>query len=668
MMEMQKARQRAKALRAEILRHDQLYYQQALPLISDQDYDALLAELKALEAEHPQLVTPDSPTQRVGERASGGFAAFKHRLPMLSLDNTYSLEDLEAFDQRVRKTLKREAVGYCVELKIDGLAVALHYEQGAFARGVTRGDGETGDDITANLRTLPSLPPRLKGRAPEQLEVRGEVYLPRQALGLLNARRAEQGQPLFANCRNAAAGSLKLLDPAEVARRPLALFCYALGSSSGSPFKTQLAFLEKLKAWGFPVNPQRQACRGIHEVFELVQRWNALRPGLGYDTDGLVVKVDALEEQRILGATGKSPRWAIAYKFSAGQAETTLLGIEPSVGRSGVVTPVALLEPVSLGGSVISRASLYNADQLQALDARVGDRVLVEKGGEVIPKVAVVLKEKRPAESSPWVFPRHCPACGEPLMRIEGMVAYRCPNPACPAQVCGRLEHFAGRDAMDIENLGPALVEQLVARGLVRTPADLYHLELNALAGLERMGEKSAENLLAGLQASKRRGLGRLLHGLGIPQVGKRAADSLAQAFGSLDALRLATEADLLKVPDFGPATAAAVSDFLGRPEVAKELGRLKAAGLNTSLLDEERPAASTLQGKTFVFTGELAGYTREQAEAEVRKRGGKPSASVSAKTSYVVAGPEAGSKLKKAQRLGVPVLDEAAFQGLLKG
>jgi DNA ligase (NAD+) len=668
MMEMQKARQRAKALRAEILRHDQLYYQQALPLISDQDYDALLAELKALEAEHPQLVTPDSPTQRVGERASGGFAAFKHRLPMLSLDNTYSLEDLEAFDQRVRKTLKREAVGYCVELKIDGLAVALHYEQGAFARGVTRGDGETGDDITANLRTLPSLPPRLKGRAPEQLEVRGEVYLPRQALGLLNARRAEQGQPLFANCRNAAAGSLKLLDPAEVARRPLALFCYALGSSSGSPFKTQLAFLEKLKAWGFPVNPQRQACRGIHEVFELVQRWNALRPGLGYDTDGLVVKVDALEEQRILGATGKSPRWAIAYKFSAGQAETTLLGIEPSVGRSGVVTPVALLEPVSLGGSVISRASLYNADQLQALDARVGDRVLVEKGGEVIPKVAVVLKEKRPAESSPWVFPRHCPACGEPLMRIEGMVAYRCPNPACPAQVCGRLEHFAGRDAMDIENLGPALVEQLVARGLVRTPADLYHLELNALAGLERMGEKSAENLLAGLQASKRRGLGRLLHGLGIPQVGKRAADSLAQAFGSLDALRLATEADLLKVPDFGPATAAAVSDFLGRPEVAKELGRLKAAGLNTSLLDEERPTASTLQGKTFVFTGELAGYTREQAEAEVRKRGGKPSASVSAKTSYVVAGPEAGSKLKKAQRLGVPVLDEAAFQGLLKG
>jgi len=667
-MEMQKARQRAKALRAEILRHDQLYYQQALPLISDQDYDALLAELKALEAEHPQLVTPDSPTQRVGERASGGFAAFKHRLPMLSLDNTYSLEDLEAFDQRVRKTLKREAVGYCVELKIDGLAVALHYEQGAFARGVTRGDGETGDDITANLRTLPSLPPRLKGRAPEQLEVRGEVYLPRQALGLLNARRAEQGQPLFANCRNAAAGSLKLLDPAEVARRPLALFCYALGSSSGSPFKTQLAFLEKLKAWGFPVNPQRQACRGIHEVFELVQRWNALRPGLGYDTDGLVVKVDALEEQRILGATGKSPRWAIAYKFSAGQAETTLLGIEPSVGRSGVVTPVALLEPVSLGGSVISRASLYNADQLQALDARVGDRVLVEKGGEVIPKVAVVLKEKRPAESSPWVFPRHCPACGEPLMRIEGMVAYRCPNPACPAQVCGRLEHFAGRDAMDIENLGPALVEQLVARGLVRTPADLYHLELNALAGLERMGEKSAENLLAGLQASKRRGLGRLLHGLGIPQVGKRAADSLAQAFGSLDALRLATEADLLKVPDFGPATAAAVSDFLGRPEVAKELGRLKAAGLNTSLLDEERPTASTLQGKTFVFTGELAGYTREQAEAEVRKRGGKPSASVSAKTSYVVAGPEAGSKLKKAQRLGVPVLDEAAFQGLLKG
>ncbi len=666
-MDIQRARQRAKALRAEILAHDQLYYQQALPLISDQDYDRLMAELKALEAEHPSLAAADSPTQRVGERASEGFAAFRHRVPMLSLDNTYSLEDLEAFDQRVRKTLKRERVSYCVELKIDGLAVALHYQRGELARGVTRGDGEAGDDITANLRALRGVPARLKGRAPALLEVRGEVYLPRQALSLLNDRRAAQGQPLFANCRNAAAGSLKLLDPAEVARRPLALFCYGLGAVEGAAFKSQAAFLDRLEAWGLPVNPQRQACQGIQQVFELVQRWNQLRPGLAYDTDGLVVKVDSLEEQQILGATGKSPRWAIAYKFSAGQAETTLLGIEASVGRSGVVTPVALLEPVSLGGSVISRASLYNADQLQALDARLGDRVLVEKGGEVIPKVVSVLKEKRPAGSKAWRFPAHCPACQEPLVRLEGMVAFRCPNPACPAQVCGRLEHFASRDAMDIEGLGQALVEQLVAKGLVRTPSDLYRLDAGALAGLERMGEKSAENLLAGLKASKRRGLGRLLRGLGIPQVGERAADSLAQAFGSLAAVRRASEADLLKVPDFGPATAAAVAGFLARREVAQELDKLEAAGLNTRLLDEERPAGSGLEGKTFVFTGELKAYTREQAEAEVRKRGGKASASVSAKTSFVVAGPEAGSKLKKAQSLGVPVLDEAAFKALLK-
>ncbi len=667
-MDLKQARQRARALRAEILGHDQLYYQQALPIISDRDYDALMAELKALEAGHPGLATPDSPTQRVGERASGGFAPFRHRVPMLSLDNTYSLEDLEAFDQRVRKTLKREAIGYCVELKIDGLAVALHYEKGVFVRGVTRGDGETGDDISANLRTLRGLPPRLKGRAPAAIEVRGEVYLPRKALELLNQRRAEQGQPLFANCRNAAAGSLKLLDPAEVAQRPLDLFCYGLGAVQGASFKAHSASLDRLQAWGMPVNPQHRVCRGIEAVFALLQEWNALRPGLDYDTDGLVVKVDSLEEQRILGATGKSPRWSIAFKFSAGRAETTLLGIEPSVGRSGVVTPVALLEPVALGGSVISRASLYNADQLQALDARLGDRVLVEKGGEVIPKVVSVLKEKRPTGSKAWDFPTHCPDCGEPLTRLEGMVAFRCPNPACPAQVCGRLEHFAGRDALDIENLGPALVEQLVAKGLVRAPSDLYRLEPAALAGLEHMGEKSAGNLLAGLQASRRRGLGRLLHGLGIPQVGARAAETLAQAFGSLDALMAADEAALLKVPDFGPATAAAVRAYFARKGVAQELARLKAAGLNTRLLDEERPAASTLQGRTFVFTGELQGFTREQAEAEVRKRGGKASASVSAKTSYVVAGPVAGSKLKKAQRLGVPVLDEAAFRDLLKG
>jgi len=663
-----KAARRAAELRAELARHDEAYYRDSAPTISDQAYDALMAELKALEAAHPSLLTPDSPTQTVRERPTQGFRPFRHARPLLSLDNTYSDQDLRAFDERVRKVLRRDAVDYVVELKIDGLAVALHFDEGRFTAGATRGDGETGDDISANLRTLADLPARLKGSPPRSLELRGEVYLDHAGFARINAERARDGEPAFANPRNAAAGSLKLLDRAAVARRPLRLFLYTLGHADPLPWDRHSAFLAALKGWGAPHDRHFRVCRGVDAVLERCAHWEQARQDLPFDIDGLVVKVDAYEDQAVLGATAKSPRWAIAYKFRAGQAETTLLGIEASVGRTGVITPVALLEPVRLGGSTISRASLYNADQLAALDARPGDRVLIEKGGEVIPKVAAVLKERRTGREKPWSLPDRCPACGGETGRDEGQVALRCLNPLCPAQVAGRLEHWASRDAMDIEGLGPAVVDQLLKAGLVKDVAGLYSLTPLEVAALERHGERSAARLLEGIEASRARPLSRLLFALGMPGIGERSAAALARHFGSLDAVADADEEALMRVPDFGPVAAAAVRRWLRLKEARALVRRLKKAGLNTELLDSERPAGSQLQDKTFVFTGELAGFTRGQAEDEVRKRGGKASGSVSAKTSYVVAGDAPGSKLRNAQKLGVPVLDEAAFRRLLGG
>lgn len=660
------AQARVRRLRAEIARHDELYYQKSAPAISDQAYDALMAELKALEAAHPQLRSADSPTQTVREKPSQGFKAFRHARPLLSLDNTYDEADLRAFDERVRKLLKRERVDYVVELKIDGLAVALHFEDGRFTAGATRGNGDEGDDITANLRTIGDLPRTLKGSPPRRLELRGEVYLDHAGFQSINAGRAAADAPLFANPRNAAAGSLKLLDPALVAERPLRLFLYTLGHAEPLPWKSHRQFLDALKGLGVPHDRHYRPCRGMDAVLEQCALWERKRDELGFDIDGLVIKVDDYEDQAVLGATNKSPRWAIAYKFKAGQAETTLLGIEASVGRTGVVTPVALLEPVKLAGSTIARASLYNAEQLAALDARPGDRVLIEKGGEVIPKVAAVLKERRSGREKPWAFPKACPACGEALAQDEGFVAWRCVNLLCPAQVAGRLEHWAKRDAMDIEGLGPAVVELLLKAGLVKDVAGLYGLTAMMLAGLERMGEKSAANLLEGIEASRSRGLGRLLYALGIPGIGERSADALAKRFRSLEAVAAAGDEALLKVPDFGPIAAEAVRRYFKRPQAKALIRKLVKAGLNTALLKDEEPASGELEGKTFVFTGELAGMTRDQGEAEVRKRGGKASGSVSPKTSYVVAGEAAGSKLKKAQTLGVPVLDEAAFRKLL--
>lgn len=660
------AKSRIAALRKEIAKHDELYYQKAAPKISDQAYDALLSELKALEAAHPELISPDSPTQTVREKPSAGFKAFKHPRPMLSLDNTYSEEDLRAFDERVRKVLKRERVDYVVELKIDGLAVALHFEDGAFKAGATRGDGVQGDDISVNLRTLKDLPLKLKGKAPARLELRGEVYLDHAGFERINKERAVDDEPLFANPRNAAAGSLKMKDAAEVAKRPLRLFLYTLGGAEPNPWTSHSQFLAALKGFGVPHDTHYKACAGIDAVLKQCALWEKKRAELGFDIDGLVIKVDDYEGQAILGVTNKSPRWAIAYKFKAGQAETTLNGIEASVGRTGVITPVALLEPVKLAGSTIARASLYNAEQLAELDARPGDRVLIEKGGEVIPKVVAVLKEKRTGKEKAWKFPVACPVCGEATVQDEGMVAVKCPNLLCPAQVSGRLEHWAKRDAMDIEGLGPAVVEQLLAAKLVQDVAGLYSLTPLDIAGLERQGAQSAANLIDGIEASKKRPLGRLLYGLGIPGVGERGAESLAKHFKSLEAVMDADDAALMKVPDFGPVAAKAVRSFFKAKQAKALVKRLVKAGLNTQLLKEEQAASAELEGKTFVFTGELGAFSRDEAEAEVRKRGGKASGSVSAKTSYVVAGDAAGSKLKKAQKLGVPVLDEAGFKKLI--
>jgi DNA ligase (NAD+) len=665
-MERKAAAARAKALRKEIARHDELYYQKSAPLITDQQYDALLSELKALEASHPELVTPDSPTQTVREKPSQGFKPFKHKKAMLSLDNTYSEEDLRAFDERVRKVLKRDQVGYVVELKIDGLAVSLHYEKGEFRAGATRGDGSQGDDITANLKTLKGLPLKLKGKVPALLELRGEVFLLHKDFERINKEREAEGQPLFANPRNVASGSLKMVDPADVAKRPLQVYLYTLGEAEPNPFAGHAEFLEALAGWGVPHDRHWKRAAGLDAVLKLAALWEAKRRELPFDIDGLVIKVDAYEDQAVLGATNKSPRWAIAYKFKAGQAETTLLDIEASVGRTGVITPVAILEPVKLAGSTIARASLYNAEQLAALDARPGDRVLIEKGGEVIPKVVAVLTDKRTGKEKPWKFPAACPVCGGETGKDEGMVAVRCFNPLCAAQVAGRLEHWSKRDAMDIEGLGPAVVEQLLKAGLVKDVADLYKLTLMDVQGLERHGERSAANLVDGIAAMLHRPLGRLLYALGIPGVGERSADSLARHFKSLDAVMEADDEALKQVPDFGPVAAAAVRGYFKRKEAKSLIKRLKAAGLNTQLLAEEQAASAELEGKTFVFTGELSGWTRDQAEAEVRKRGGKASGSVSAKTSYVVAGEAPGSKVKNALKLGVPVLDEAAFKQLL--
>lgn len=654
-------------LRAEIARHDQRYYVLDDPVISDREYDALLRRLKDLEAAHPGLVTPDSPTQRVAGQPLPGFSQVRHATPMLSLDNTYSADELLEFDARVRKGLGTDEVAYVAELKIDGLAVSLAYRDGRLAQGATRGDGHTGDDVTANLRTIRSVPLALVEPPPalRDIEVRGEAYLPRREFERLNEEREEQGEPPFANPRNAAAGSLKLLDPAVVARRNLALFVYGTGEPPRG-IAGHAAAMGALRDCGLPVNPEITVCRGIREVIEHCAAWEGRRDGLDYETDGMVIKVDSFAQQRRLGATSHSPRWAIAYKFPPRQATTVVRGIEFGVGRTGAVTPVAILDPVSISGSTVSRATLHNEDDVRRKDIRVGDTVFIEKAGEVIPQVVKVVAEKRPKGARPFAMPARCPSCGGPLVREQDAAAWRCGNVSCPAQVKRRIEHFAARGAMDIEGLGSAMTESLVDAGLVRDYGDIYALRGEDLVRLERVGAKSAQNLLDGIERSKANPFWRVVFALGIRHVGAAAARLLAQRFPDMATLSRAGCEEISAIYGLGGAVCASVGEFFGNPANARVLAKLRAAGVRMRA-EAGATVAQTFAGMTVVLTGGLERHTREQAAELISQRGGRVAGSVSARTSLVVAGADAGSKLDKAARLGVKVVGEAEFERLLK-
>jgi DNA ligase (NAD+) len=661
------AAQRVMELREQIHRHDHLYYVEARPEVSDAEYDALMRELKALEAEFPELVTPESPTQRVAGTSIDAFQPVEHRVAMLSLDNATTPEDLREFEARITRALPGQRFTYVCEPKIDGLGVALLYARGRFVRGATRGDGRVGEDISANLRTIRSLPMVLRGPLAEveDLEVRGEVFIPRADFERLNRGLEEAGEPTFANPRNAAAGAVRQKDPAVSARRPLDAFLYHVSWSPGLVFPGHWQALEALRAAGFRTNPRSARGASIDEVIATCAALEAERDGLGYDADGVVVKVDALELQRRLGSTTHHPRWAIAFKFAARQATTVVQAIEVNVGKTGALTPVAKLAPVALAGVVISNVSLHNEDELRRKDVRVGDTVLIERAGDVIPYVVQVVLSKRPPEAPPFAFPERCPACGGVAFRPEGEAYWRCMNTACPAQLKERLRHFGSRRAMDIEHLGEAVLEQLVDRGLVKDFADLYRLTVPQLAELERLAEKSAQNLVGAIEGSKRRGLARLLNALGVRMVGERVARLLAMRFGSLDRLAAASEDALAETHGIGPTIAASVRKFFddeSNRRILDDLGRL-GVDLTERMATADGP--KPLAGKTLVITGTLASLSREAARELVEALGGRVTSSVTRKTDYVVVGEAPGGKADDARRLGVPVLDEAAFHEL---
>ncbi|MBI3048311.1 MAG: NAD-dependent DNA ligase LigA [Acidobacteria bacterium] len=678
--------ERIAELRRLIRHHEERYYVLNEPEIADAEFDALMRELERLEAEHPDLVTADSPTRRVGGRAAAAFPTVEHAEPMLSLDNAYSEEELRAFDDRVRRGLGAdEPIAYVAELKIDGVSIALTYEDGLLARGATRGDGVRGEDVTANIRTIRAVPLRLGSGG--HLEVRGEVYLPRRAFERINTQREDAGEPLFANPRNAAAGTLRNLDPALVATRGLRAFLYQL-VGAGRPeapvrLDTHAETLDLLRRWGLPVEPHWQRRVGVDELVAFCREWDEKRRTLDFDTDGVVVKVDRLAERRLLGATSKFPRWAIAFKFPAEQKTTLLRQIAVNVGRTGAVTPFAVLEPVVVAGSTISMATLHNADDIARKDIREGDWVIVEKAGDVIPRVVGPILSRRPPDSVPWRMPTTCPRCGAALHRPEGEVVWRCENTSCPAKLRRGLEHFASRSAMNIEGLGESLVAQLIDRGLVRDYADIYALRAETLANLtstsvrgdgktieRRFGEKNAAKVIAEIDRSRTNELWRLIYGLGIRHVGERAAQVLQDAFGSMDALEAASIDALQQTREIGPVLAESVRSWFDEPRNQQLVERLRAAGVRMEVPAETRAARRAegpLTGKTYVLTGTLAAMTREEATAAIERLGGKVAGSVSRKTTAVIVGADAGSKAEKARELGVPMLDEAAFLALIK-
>jgi DNA ligase (NAD+) len=664
---------RAAELRAEIRRHERLYYVEDRPEITDAEFDALMRELRALEAEHPELATPDSPTQRVGGAPVSELPSVRHEVPLLSLDNAYDETELKAWLARVADRLDGRMPGIVCELKIDGLSVSLVYENGVLARAATRGDGTTGEDVTPNVRTIRSVPLRLHARrVPRLLEVRGEVYFPKASFRALNEAREEAGEALFANPRNAAAGSLRLLDARITASRRLDAFLYAVARWDGeSPPETQHEALKRLEELGFKGSPHTRRVDGtFEEIWKFLLEAQRMRTGrdLDFETDGVVLKVDSLADQKRLGATAKSPRWALAYKFPPEEATTVVTNIVVQVGRTGVLTPVAEFEPVLLAGTTVKRATLHNMEDLSRKDVRVGDTVAVEKGGDVIPKVTRVLLDKRPRGAPEFVLPARCPSCGEKVVKAEGAVAVRCVNPSCPAQAKEAIRHFVARRAMDVEGLGDERIDQLLAAKLISDVASLYDLEAAGLAALERWGEKSAANVLGQIGKSKEAGLARLLFGLGVRQVGEKTAKVLARRFGSMAALAAASEDELTAVPEIGPETARGIRDWFGSSRNEALLEKLGRHGIRMTESPAGPSGEGPLSGGVFVLTGTLARRTRDEASAAIEAAGGKVTTSVSKKTTAVIAGAEAGSKLDKARALGVPVWSEEELEKALGG
>ncbi len=662
--------ERIEGLRSDIRYHDVKYYVANMPEITDYEYDQLMKQLVKLENTYPELITPDSPTQRVSGEPISGFTTIEHSIPMLSIENTYSEEELKGFDKRIRRILKDvDEIEYIVELKIDGVAITLWYENGVFMRGATRGNGYRGDDVTTNLRTVKDIPLRFirtdSDKMSSVIEIRGEIYMPNKEFQVLNQIREESDKPQFANPRNAAAGSLKLLDPCITAKRPLRIFAYAFGYHEDGMFTYHLESLKALEELGLPVNPHYKLCKNMDEVVSYCNSWEGKRDELGYQVDGMVVKVNSLDLHEKLGSTSKAPRWTISYKYHPEDVATRIEAIKVQVGKSGTLTPVAELSPVSLSGTIVSRASLHNFDEIERKDIRVGDYVVVQKAGEIIPQVVSVIKEKRTGDEEKFDMPVKCPACEGDVIKEE--VYLKCYNPLCAAQAKRRIIYFASRNAMDIEGFGPALIEQLVDKRIIKDYADIYSLKFDSLVSLERMGEKSAQNLIEAIEESKSRDLRLLICALGIQHIGTRAAEVLAKHFGTLGKLINTSVEELEEIFEIGNIMAKSIVDFFSNSCTGDVIDKLKAAGVNMSTICKETETASDIENKSFVVTGTMNGYTRKEIEEKIKTLGGKVLSSVSSKTDFLVAGESPGSKLEKAKGLGTTILDKMGFEELVR-
>ena len=667
----QKESRRARELREQIQEHNYLYYVLDAPDIPDVEYDRLLRELETLEARYPELITPDSPTQRVGAEPVKAFGQVIHEIPMLSLGNAFSDQEMSDFDKRIRESLEIDAVEYMAEPKLDGLAISLIYEKGLLTQGATRGDGVTGENVTRNVRTIPSVPLRLRGKnIPGLLEVRGEVFMPKKGFTELNKAQAARDEKQFANPRNAAAGSLRQLDPRITRTRPLTMFCYGIGKVEGKSMPDRHNdIMQLLRNWGLRINPDAKIVNGLNKCLDYYKKMAQRREKLAYEIDGVVYKVNQIEQQQKLGFVSRAPRWAIAYKFPAQEEMTRLLAIDVQVGRTGALTPVARLEPVFVGGVTVTNATLHNEDEIRRKDVRVGDTVIVRRAGDVIPEVVSVVKTRRPKKTKPYRFPEKCPECGSEIIRLEGQAIARCSGGLyCPAQRKEAIKHFASRRAMDIDGLGDKLIDQMVEQGLIKDVADLYTLSQEKLAGLDRMAEKSAVNIMSALDKSKQTTLARFLYALGIREVGETTARTLAEQAGSLEAITKLDEEQLQALPDVGPIVARSITTFFHQAHNRDVIKKLQKAGIHWPDIEPQTANDKPLTGKTFVLTGTLASMTRDEAKNKLQALGARVSSSVSKKTSYVVAGADSGSKLTKAQALGVPVLDEAMLARVIEG